>query len=403
MNAPDPLAALDNAEPAPMVPAAASVPDAGETIKLQQRVVELEAELAAANARIEAQAERIASLEKPGGLFGGKAKKRAAELEAEVENLRAENAKLKAEADGASETLLPAVAQVETALAVVSQENDNLKFALAQSQNEAHAARAQLGELEFERDERDALLRDQEGQRQEAERRARLAQEQLALVRASAIRKNDPGAGEPLKGTRLTRLRLQAALGNMGAAVELGGDYLDNTCAFCNASPACTRERLLSWPHGKLVPRNEQEYLKLLVGEAQERGADPFKVLEAWASGMDGDEIIDNLDDGAYAKVAEEQPELEGFAKRAAERRDRDVTERTVAHGLRTLRCSDCRMPLLWHADGDNGKRSEDVCDLGQKAVFARAQAKDIKPVTAEDVLSGGEVIDAVQPEIMED
>jgi hypothetical protein len=391
----DPLAALEASE-SPQLPSVQSIPPAPESAALAARVVELEGKLAEAEARREAQSERIKSLESP-GLFGGKAKARAAELAKENEDLRAKLAKLEAEAEAGVEVLLPAVTQAETALALVTEEKENLTMALIQAQHQVGAAHKQLGEMEFERDERDSLLRDQEGRTQEAERRQRMAQEQLALVRASAIRSTDPGAGEPKKGVALTRLRLQAALGNMGAAVQLGGDYLDNTCAFCNASPACTKNRLLTWPHGKLVPRNEQEYLKLLVQEAQALGSDPFLVLEAWAAGMDGEEVMDNLKDGGYRRAKPEEPEeLTGFAKRAAERLKRDTAERSIAHELRALRCKDCDQTLLWHKDDGRPKRSDDVCDLDQREVFERSKLKTVdelvlESISAEDVLSNDE------------
>jgi len=394
----DPLSALETMAPEEtgLVPVVQE-PAEATVLKLRRRIAELDAELAARDARLAAQAERIIALEKP-GMFGGKAKKRAADLEAENEELRAKVARLEAEAKG-GESLLPAVVQAENHLAVVAQENFQLSTALQQTQQEATWARKQLGEMEFERDERDALLRDQEGKAQNAERRQRMAQEQLALVRASAIRENDPakaqGGDAPKKGTTLTRLRLSAALGNMGSAVELGGDYLDNTCAFCNASPACTRQRLLSWPHGKLVPRHEQEYMKLLVQEAQAHGADPFRVLEAWAGGVGGDEIIDNLTDGEYAKAVEDEAPLVGFAARAAARIDRDVTERSVAHELRALRCAECDCPMLWHADGGIAKRSGDVCALSQASVYERSKLKTVAARITDGEAAGGETIDA--------
>lgn len=285
----------------PMLPAALALPEDAE-LSLRKRLVELEAEVAGLNAKCESQRERIAKAEEGGGLFGGKWKARSQELEVEVEALRVEVATLKGREKG--ERYLPAVAEVTTALAVARQEVGEARQAFAMALRETNELKQTVDDLEYQRDERDSMLRDEEAKRQTLEGRQKKMGRQIAQMRQQHMRSIDVEYAKEQDSRRrseslLARTRVLGALGNVTAQVELGGEFLDNVCTLCKASPACERSRLLSWPHGTLVPRNVQDALQLLVDECQSNGTDPFAALEAWASGTSAEVAIGGGDGDA--------------------------------------------------------------------------------------------------------
>jgi hypothetical protein len=211
-------------------------------------------------------------------------------LSAEIALLKAELAKrdAQAEAEVDTERLLPAVVEARGQMLLLEQKYAGESYKLGVA---LQASEARLGEvlevakdLEYQRDERDDMLRKEEAARQQSDRKRERVARQIALVRLTHIRTADPAKGSASDvNIRLARTRLLAALGNVGAQVELG--RMDGQCALCDADPGCVKERLLNWPHGTLVPRDIQDYLQLIVDEATDRGTDPFTALESWASG----------------------------------------------------------------------------------------------------------------------
>jgi hypothetical protein len=265
-------------------------------LDLRRRLVDLESEVHGLQAKCESQKAWITELEKGGGLFGGRWKARCAELEAEVEALRLQLGVLKGR-DKGEEKYLPAVSEVTAALAVVSQERDEVRKAFSVALRENAEIKEKIEDVEFQRDERDSMLRDEEAKRQTLEGRQKKMQRQIAQMRQQHMRAVDTEYAKEQDGRRrseslLAKTRVLGALGNVTAQVELGGEFLDNVCTLCKASPACERTRLLSWPHGTLVPRHVQDALQLLVDECQDNGTDPFAALEAWASGTSAEVAI---------------------------------------------------------------------------------------------------------------
>ena len=246
----------------------------------RSEIVELQAKLAAEKVRGDVLEEQLRQI----------GTKNTTQLQAEIAVLKAElarrDATVTAEAD--TERLLPAVVEARGQMVMLQQQHAEESFRLGVA---LQASEARLGEvletakdLEYQRDERDDMLRQEEVKRQQADRMRERTARQIALVRLTHIRTADPANGSASHANvRLARTRLLAALGNVGAQVELG--RMDGQCALCDADPGCVKERLLNWPHGALVPRDIQDYLQLIVDEAIERKADPFTALESWASG----------------------------------------------------------------------------------------------------------------------
>lgn len=264
---------------------------AKENEELRAKLATMEKDLIGAQAKIEAKAKRVEELEKGGGLFGGKWKARVSELEAQVESLMETNAKLTAELESLKsenpkgQSYLPAVVEAQHALALVREEVQQARFAVAKFTEENASLKVKVDDLEFQRDERDDMLRQAEARAATAKTQQKRTAQQAAIMRRAHLLANDPTAGAPRSDKELARTRVLAGLGNVEAQVMLGGDFMDNTCAMCRASPACEKERLLNWPHGTLIPREVQNYLQILVDDAQQREADPFEALERWASG----------------------------------------------------------------------------------------------------------------------
>lgn len=305
----DPLSALEGQRFTPQLPASrSSAPNPVregllDAVRMAQQVVDLEAKLAKAEAERDALKERLDAEAKGGGMFGSKHKARADALSEENVELRRKLAELEARLaaeDRMEEVFLPTIAEAETALATVRHENAELAMALSTTQAQVGQMRETLEELEFQRDERDELLRREEAARQQAERTNERTRQQLAQVRMKALASQDPKEWERKRKDEtpvsISKKRVRAVLGDIGSLVELGNDYLDGVCPMCDASPACQRDRLLEWPHGKLIPRHIQDYLQLIVQEAQARGGDPFKALEAWCSGVPMAEYFEGSD-----------------------------------------------------------------------------------------------------------
>lgn len=281
----DPLASLELSEgmlPAKLtegLPALEMPTDALNSARGE--IVDLKGQIAAEKARSDVLEEQLKKL--------GSGEPRSQELAAEVAVLKAELAKRDAlpKAEASTEHLLPAVVEARGQMMLLEQkfaaESFKLSLALDASEARLGEAIATAQELEYQRDERDDMLRQEEAKRQQAERDSERTGLQVAMVRLTHIQNADPTKGKADKDIGHARTRVLAALGKTGAQITLG--CTEGQCTLCDADPGCQRNRLLNWPHGVLVPKEIQLYLQLVVDEAGDRGADPFAALEYWATG----------------------------------------------------------------------------------------------------------------------
>ncbi len=246
------------------------------------KIVELEGEVAAEKARADSLEETVKQL----GAGDANSQKLAAEVSVLKADLARRDAQVEAKVD--TEFLAPAVVEARGQMALLQQKcaEESFKLSVALQASEARLGEAIVTaqELEYQRDERDDMLRREEATRQQAERDGERAGRQVAMVRLTHIQHADPAKGKADEEINRARTRVLAALGKVGAQVKMG--RTEGQCALCDADPGCQRNRLLNWPHGSLVKKEIQLYLQLVVDEAGDRGADPFAALEYWASGL---------------------------------------------------------------------------------------------------------------------
>jgi len=292
----DALAALEGPRP--------NTDNTGELERAQKTIEALMSSLDDTEEQVGVLEEKVADLTmevealkaKPGilkrataGLSEGRATRRAEKAEAEAERLRT---KLDDQKEADEIKYLPAVAKAETQIAVVEQKHGQEMFALgqvlAQKDELLVETRGVCEALEFQRDERDDMLRKEEARRQQAELSAQQTGHALAMVRTKFLLENDPGLSEERAErtkAQLAKTRVLAWLGNMMAQAELG--VLHDVCPLCGASPRCLVHDVPVFPHGGLIPLPIQTYLAMLISEAKDKGADPKVVLEGWASGVE--------------------------------------------------------------------------------------------------------------------